>query len=267
MNRVLVTGLGLANSLGMCESCNLNFLWLANNPSVLLWADEILLPASGYNATIEHNEDKDEKVVNLFLEMADKANILNIIDLTGVYLDSVADRIEKTARIYEEKLINTFPNKVIKGDRNVPGEIFIDNDGYCRPYIESVLASLKVAKDYDANCLFSLHEHKLLKYIYGIDTRALNESAVNRVYNEVFSLYMPEAMKIHNYAFMHPDHCSTCAKEDDCKNSYLKDTEKAFQEIFKWREYDEIQQAKEVIIQTLNMILRKWKMALLMLVM
>lgn len=252
MNRVLVTGLGIANNLGMCESCNLDFVWLAKNPSVLLWADKIILPTTGYEATAMHNEEKHEKVINLFLEVADKANLLSKVDFSGVYLDSVVEGIQKSAILCEERLINTFPDKISKGDKGVPGEIIIENEGFCLPYVESVLASLKVASDYDANCLFSEHEHKLLKYIYNSDTASSSGAVQNSVYNEVFSLYMPEAMKIHEYAFTNPHACSKCKNETDCQNTYLNETEKALQNIFKWREYDEIQQAKEEI----NKILR-----------
>ena len=37
MNKVLITGLGVAKELGICEICNLNFSWLVNNPSTILW--------------------------------------------------------------------------------------------------------------------------------------------------------------------------------------------------------------------------------------
>lgn len=35
MNKVLVTGLGIAREFGICDSCNLDFSWLANNPSTI----------------------------------------------------------------------------------------------------------------------------------------------------------------------------------------------------------------------------------------
>ena len=36
MNKVLVTGLGIAREFGICDSCNLDVSWLANNPSIHL---------------------------------------------------------------------------------------------------------------------------------------------------------------------------------------------------------------------------------------
>ena len=48
MNKVLVTGLGVASELGICESCNLNFSWLVNNPSTILWADQLYIPQASF---------------------------------------------------------------------------------------------------------------------------------------------------------------------------------------------------------------------------
>lgn len=44
MNKVLITGLGVGKALDLCYECNLNFSWLVDNPSTLLWVDKILLP-------------------------------------------------------------------------------------------------------------------------------------------------------------------------------------------------------------------------------
>ena len=44
MNKVLITGLGVAKELGIGETCNLKFSWLVNNPSTILWADQLYVP-------------------------------------------------------------------------------------------------------------------------------------------------------------------------------------------------------------------------------
>ena len=74
-----------------------------------------------------------------------------------------------------------------------------------------------------------------------------NKLDINNVYSEIFSLYMPEGLAIHNYAFVNEDKCKQCAHYKQCKESYLCDTEQALKKMFKWRDYDELQQAKEEI--------------------
>ena len=253
MNNVLVTGLGIANDLGLCESCNLDFTWLAINPSVLLWSDKIILPLSGYKAITNRTEDKCDRVINMFLEMADKANMIRIVDFSDIYEESVRLSIEKSARIAKNHLITTYPGRIFDGDKHVPNEIIIENESYCGPYIESVFASMKIAEDYDANCLFSNREHNLLKYLYGANTsKELTGASTNQAYNEIFSLYMPESMQIHSYAFTNPEKCFVCINEKQCKDTYLKETQTAFNKILKWREYDEIEQAKAEIDKILR---------------
>ena len=71
MNKVLVTGLGIAREFGICDSCNLDFSWLANNPSTILWADQLYIPYSSFEAQVKQMERKDEKIISLFLNMAE----------------------------------------------------------------------------------------------------------------------------------------------------------------------------------------------------
>ena len=51
--------------------------------------------------------------------------------------------------------------------------------------MSSIYAGIKVAKDIDANCLFSKREHTFLKYLYGLDAKRINDNSINNVYSEV----------------------------------------------------------------------------------
>lgn len=66
MNKVLITGLGVANELGICEKCSLNFSWLINNPSTILWADQLYIPQSSFKAQIEKKNKKMTKLLVCF---------------------------------------------------------------------------------------------------------------------------------------------------------------------------------------------------------
>ena len=66
MNKILITGLGVSNELGICESCNLNFSWLVNNPSTILWADQLYIPQASFETQIANKEQKVKKLLVCF---------------------------------------------------------------------------------------------------------------------------------------------------------------------------------------------------------
>lgn len=113
--------------------------------------------------------------------------------------------------------------------------------------MSSVYASIRVANDINANCLFSKREHTFLKYLYGLEASQISRSIICNAYSEVFSLYMPELASVHSYAFTDEKRCVKCVHYDNCKDNYLYETKTTLEHIIKWREYDELQQAKEEI--------------------
>lgn len=247
MNKVLVTGLGIASELGICDTCKLNFTWLVNNPSVLLWADQLYIPQSSFEAEITRNDKKAEKIISMFLNMAEKQGIISKFNLTDMYQDRVGDEIYNKMLEDSQILLKTFPEIVKKGEKGVPHEIIIGDERYCGAWMSSIYAGMRVARDIDANCLFSEREHTFLKYLYGLNVNRFAGSAISNIYSEIFSLYMPEGLAVHSYAFADEENCEECVHYEQCKESYLFDTEKALEKMFKWREYDELEQAKETI--------------------
>lgn len=253
MNKVLITGLGVAKELGICEICNLNFSWLVNNPSTILWADQLYIPRVSYDAQIANQESKSDKVIGMFLEMAEEHGIIKKLNLTDMYQEAVGDKIHQKMLADSQALLKAFPEIIRKGDKEVPNEILIGDEGYCGAWMSSIYAGIKVAKDIDANCLFSKREHTFLKYLYGLDAKRINDNSINNVYSEVFSLFMPEKLAVHSYAFTDEERCEQCVHFKQCKENYLTDTEKTLVKIFKWREYDELQQAKEEINKIISL--------------
>lgn len=247
MNKVLVTGLGTAKDLGICETCNLNFSWLLRNPSTLLWADQICVPEKAYEAAKNVNTRKDEKVICAFLEMAESHGLIDKIDLSSMYQESVGDDIYRKVLDISTALMEIFPDVVKKGDPKVPNEIIIEDERYCGSWMASICLNVKLANDIGANCLFGKREHTFLKYLYGVNFNQIINSGINNAYSEVFSLYLPENLGIHQYAFINEEQCKGCNKHKQCKEQYLDDTTNAIQKMLDWRDYDEIQQAKEEV--------------------
>ena len=247
MNKVLVNGLGTASELGICETCSLDFSWLASNPSTLLWADQICIPKTAYEVAKQSDDTKTRKVISMFLDMAEHHGLIKEINLSDMYQKEEGEKVYRQVSDVAKTLLNTFPHAVKKGSDGVPGEIVIEDYSYCSARMASIYLGMKIAEDIDANCLFSEGEHTFLKYIYGIKANEHCGTGLSNAYNEVFSLYLPENIGAHHYAFTHEDRCKTCQHHEKCKNNYLEETEHAFSKMLTWREYDELQQAKSEI--------------------
>ena len=71
MNKVLVTGLGFASDMGICEACGLNFSWLVNNPSVILWADKLVMPKISFDTELLNKTENDGKVISKIIAKED----------------------------------------------------------------------------------------------------------------------------------------------------------------------------------------------------
>ena len=73
MNRVLVSGLGNASDMGLCDACDLNFSWLVHYPSILIWCDEICLPQNALKAQKSSNDSKNDLAIKKIMLQTKKA--------------------------------------------------------------------------------------------------------------------------------------------------------------------------------------------------
>lgn len=251
MNRVFVSGLGNASDIGLCEACELNFSWIVNYPSVLIWCDEICLPKNALKAQKETKADKSDLFINLFLDLADNEKIIREIDLSPLREAGIDNVISNMVEKDSESLLN-YDSTVSRGNKNVPGEIVINGHGYCYPVQSSIYTSILSASLLNASCLFNKYEKDYLDKLYTVRNYMqpkLNHAAV---FDEVFSLYLPENLDLHNYAFIKEDICKKCKHYDNCKSTYLFKAEKSIKKVLEWRNYDEIQRAKEELDQIIK---------------
>ncbi len=245
MNKVIVTGLGLGNDFGVCSTCNLNFSWVIEKPSVLIWADKIVITQNAWDYQTKTAKDKFNKAINIVLEIMETNGLIEIVKPSKLFTPEVKDNIYQDAKRDIENLLTQFESTCKKGDKKVPDEIIIEKNPYCGPYIASIYASLKLSEKIDANCLFNQRDYNFLKYKYGLQTNSkINYNAVQAM-NEIFTLYFPNELVLHNYAFTSDKKCKKCERIQDCSKKYLIDIEKNTNEILKWKNYDEISRAKE----------------------
>lgn len=254
MNRVLVTGLALGKETGVCESCNFDLDWLISYPSVLIWADKILVSSliwemvSSGKYPFAEEQPEFTKSVQLIFSMARSEGIVEIVQPAGVIPPDVKDSIFDQADKDRLLLAKHFSTHIRLGDeKQVPGQMFIDGHEYCLPYLYSVYAGLALARTFDAHCLFSNKAFSYCKYKFGLSSsppHALRGRA--EAFQNVFTAYVPNTSILPEYVVVRKTLCSKCAREESCRDTYLSQLETNVRNVLKWRDYDEIQQLKAV---------------------
>jgi hypothetical protein len=256
MNKLLVTGMAIGQDAGVCDVCDYDLDWLINYPSILLWADRIIITETVWQVI----QKKDlpglpelAKACKLIFDIARDQGIVEIVQPTPLLRPGLSDAIFTQVDNDLDKIKRLFPDKVVQRSISKPGkegpnETLIDGVGFCEPYISSIYASLVLAKAWEANCLFDPRVIHYLRYKFGIE--AFPKQADNgriQSFTTVFESYFPNEPLIPGYVFDSQGRCLDCQNEKKCKGTYLKDLETKTLELLKWREYDEIQQAKAVV--------------------
>lgn len=236
----MVTGLGLAHEFGVCEPCGIDYSWLIHNPSVLLWADKIIIPKKSFNEQLKTDDSKLNKAINLVLNIANENNLIETLDIKKLYENEMFS-FDEIVSSDSRKLKEFYPNNIHDGNPSVPGEIIIDGDAFCYAKIAAINASLIMAEETNSNCLFNNYDYKYLKYKIGV-----GRSLKQRAYEEIFSPVFPNELVLHNYAFCSELKCENCLNYVSCRSDYLKEIESQMLKIIEWRNRDEICQAISV---------------------
>jgi hypothetical protein len=251
-NKVLVTGLGVGQEFGVCSACNSNFSWLINNPSVLIWADKIYITPKIWEVIMKGDKDSDKddskfgEAVRVIMNIADSYGVIEIVDPKEVFDESYGDVLYDQASRDQEKMLLQY-NHVKLGSEDVPGEMYIADNHYCTPYIASIYASMSIADHLGANCLFHNDDMTYINHKFGLQVPNISNTYYNKAFSEIFSIVLPDELVLHNYAFSKEEDCDGCRKYVNCNDKYLIDIEKNTKKMMKWREYDSIYQARDVI--------------------
>lgn len=253
LNKLLVTGLAIGRDAGVCEACNYDFSWLLTHPSILIWADKILFTEFVWSIVQQEAYPKPAtaaKACKLVLDIAQAHGLVEIRKPLPLLSRELGDSIFAQAESDIESIRKLFPDQVepSRNDHTLydPKEfLHIGDRHYCAPYLSSAYASLLLARSWDANCLFDHEVFNILRYKFGI-TALPREADVDTVqsFHQVFDACFPNDPLFPRYAFSSEEECSACHR---CKDEFLKDVESGTLQMIKWREYDEVQQARSVV--------------------
>lgn len=258
-NKVLVTGLWMGGEElfhEYCNACNYNYSWLFKTPTTFIWSDKIIITPI-IDKLIRDESYPDEnivipKAIKKTYEIAKQYNIIEINDPSNILTSKMFKKIDEEIEIDYKVLEKLYPNQVrTGGDEKVPGQIFIEGEEYCHPYIRSICVSLILAQKWGARCLFPEQVLNYSKYKFG--SSLITEKNLGKppdVFNTIFNSFLPEFNVFPDYVLQNlanSDRCNQCLNESKCNEEYLNKLENNLMEFFKLREYDEIIQLKQVM--------------------
>lgn len=246
MKKIFQTGLAFGNENGVCELCNLNYSWLFNTPSNLLWVDKIVVTKpiwdiiSGKGDASEDKNANDQGVIihksaKLAYEILNSVGLVEIVDSNEIgkeESDIIFNQIEEDLELLQRQGV------INRKDSHL---YYIGENGYCQPALWTLYASLLYSRK--NNCNFSLEEQELFYLRQLLRYKMNREVSVGRkasAVNEVLEMYLPEVRIWPDYIFSDKDRCETCRNMIKCNDSYLVHIEKRLFKLLQDREHDEI---------------------------
>lgn len=251
MNKVFVTGLALGKDHGMCDSCNFDFEWIIEHPSIFLWADKVVVSSSiwdsVFNAGYPQELPELSKSIRLLFEMAKSENIIEVVSTKEIMADSFSNYLKNEVENDRILLAKEFPEQ-IKFDDSVPGGLSIGINHYCTPYVWQIYAGLFLSQAVGAQCLFSKESLEYCKYKFGLGYAAnvVSDTKFDAL-QKIFEAFVPNEPIIHDYAYVHRDKCPSCLNQKICPDKYLTHVEANFEKVLKWRSYDELKQIRSIV--------------------
>ena len=255
MNRMLVTGLALGTEAGVCQACNFDYTWLINYPSILVWADKIMITKNIWDSVIDEKWPEPRglaKCFKMIFEIAKSEGIIEIIDPSLVFTDKTREKIyvqiEEDLKLFKKHFPQKISTQKLGEKENSPTEIIIDGIGYCEPSIWSIYGGLILAKALKANCLFDNWVMHYCRYKFGIKNFPI-EGDIGKIesFKKVFDSSIPNTSLIPFYAIEKSGKCALCKYEIKCEDTYLGSLESELRKILEWRNYDEINQLKNLV--------------------
>jgi hypothetical protein len=236
MKKVLITGIGVGKEFGACDANNMNYEELLVNPQTLLWADKICVPSTdffpntiiGNEARLVYSILENEKLIYKY-----NANDIDYDSCYNSFLDQAISELKSLEELDTDS--------VSAGDRNnVPFETIINGNRYCAPRIAAINASILVAEELNAVCLFDKSEEEYLKFRYDITSKAKYADSLNMAYKDLFACSLPNESILHHYG-LHKG-CNCCVHSENCSDTYLNDVEKNLYKVLSLRNRDEMKE-------------------------
>jgi hypothetical protein len=192
------------------------------------------------------------KTIKRVFELLRDYDLIEVRDSSKIITEKMVAKIYEEVKFERKVLKNLYPNLVRVGDdKRVPGQVFIEGQEYCSPFINSIYCSLILARKWEAICLFNNKVLDYCKYKFGsslITDKCLGEPP--KAFNTIFNSFLPEYEIWPEYvsqSTIEPDKCSICENEKKCSRTYLEELENNLSRYLEIRDYDEVVQIKKLV--------------------
>ena len=252
----MVTGLAIGKDIGGCDVCNFSLNWIVENPSILLWADKIILTPTMWDTIINKNfpkyRNEFSESIKILFQMAESENIIQVMDPSKIISNSIGESIEKQVKSDMQRLTESFPGAItfqpelkLENGKTTPDELRIMEYEYCSANLVSIYGGLMLSRAWGAQCLFDNRSFEYCKYRFGLEINNCQNNVL--AFRDIFSAIMPNEKILPEIAVTNEKHCDSCVNKTDCKKKYLTELEATIGTIFTWRKYDEIMQVKSIM--------------------
>lgn len=223
---------------------NIDYFWLINNPSILLWADNIFLTKYMADSILNKDNTPFDKSLKLIVEILEDYGIIKFKNSKNIFNNQISKKldkiIEKDLSLLEKNNDLSIIDEVSDDDHR---NLRIGENVYCFPELRSIYASLLISEKWDATCLFSKSALDFLNYKMDNPINGEFQSTINS-FEDVFSLHLPDINLIPYDILL--NQCPTCVIENNC-NYQLDKIEDNLTNYLDVRDYDEIGQIKNMI--------------------
>ena len=240
---ILVTGLILGKETELCLCNNVNFGWLYNHPTDLLWADKIMLTYNEWDAIIKNEDSAINRATKMVFERLQSEKMVELIPDTVISpgrAESILQDVELDLQLIKD-LYSASKNK------HDP-VLTMGNYHFCVPSLCTLYVAIELSKIYNAS--FSLEQDELA-YLMALIPRKYEKeihAGRNTAIDEVLSLLLPEVELGHAYLMDSiSGKCSDCSNSNKCSGTYLSQIEKQLDLILTLRQYDEVRLTCEVM--------------------
>lgn len=223
---------------------NINYDWILRRPSTLLWVDKIVVTPRFRDVVDKGVEAGDPYLSNAMREaygVLETQGLLVFKDPSPLATDSNRRQIWESISEDVEFAEASHPGALVDVREAEPAKISPGSGiPVCRNLLFSVYSALFFADKWNASCLFSPVEFRLLQVV----GRGARKRTLLR---DVMSALLPEVGLFPDIAIGLGDKCTTCGSLAKCKTSYLADVRRNVLEYLSWRNYDEMFQLRKVV--------------------
>ena len=235
-----VCGKGAANLVSM--------EWLISQPSLLLWADTILVSQPDFEYVCAGLFNRDDQALSdtyaLIFERLHGEGLITTFEPQKTIPRSSAASVRNLA-ISDIERFGTTPKTHVNGSRT-PGMIETRSGSFCAVALENIYMNLLASNLLGCSCLMDGYKATFVKERFRQQSHM--KTAASKAFDEMYSVLVPE-LNPHqtHYLFCPKTTRSDCANGESCQRSTRKNVNGFIDDVLLMRSKPEIQGLSSLI--------------------